>query len=257
MVPLRLCEISKSYGSGEKRRTIISELNLNVEPGEIVAIRGDNGTGKTTVLKLIVRIEEPTSGMVRYGPTDDSEPVRLGFVQQNYAASLLPWLSALDNVAIPLRLRGERLSVSRTKAAALLEELGFRNLPLSARPHQLSGGQQQRVAVARALIVEPHVLVLDEPFASLDAHTSRDLQETLSTMHQHRRMTILFVSHDLDHCVYLADRIILFHGSPARVASDFHISLPRPRTRSMMLEEPYQKARLSIIAAEERIYARR
>jgi ABC-type nitrate/sulfonate/bicarbonate transport system ATPase subunit len=135
--------------------------------------------------------------------------------------------------------------------------LSYSIVPHRAYPHQLSGGQKQRLAIARSLIMRPQLLILDEPFASLDPHASREIQESLARFHASERPTICFVSHDLDHCLYLADRIILLHGSPTKVVSEFYVSTPRPRSRTAILEPASLALRAAILSEEEKLYATR
>jgi NitT/TauT family transport system ATP-binding protein len=255
MVRIELCGVGKTFENRQENR-VLHGIDLEVPKGQVVAIRGDNGSGKTTLLNIIAGIWHPTEGSVRFEGLG-GETLRVGFTQQDYTSSLLPWFDVLDNVAIPLRLRGLPARDRRVRADKVLDELGFNNVPRSGYPHQLSGGQRQRVAVARALIHEPHLLLLDEPFANLDAHTSRDVQEILLRIHEQSHPTILYVSHELDHCVYLADRVILLHGSPARIVEDFHVALERPRRREMLLSPAYVDIRSRILAAEEKLYARK
>jgi len=255
MIGIELQNVDKTFTGGGIENHVLAALDLTISAGEVVAIRGDNGIGKTTLLNIIAGIDRPTRGSVNFLGLDEDRP-RVGYTQQDYTSSLLPWLNVIDNISIPLRLKGVPRSERRDRAEKLLEILGFSGLRADGYPHQLSGGQKQRVAVARSLINNPQLLLLDEPFANLDAHTSRDLQETLSRIHQARQTTILFVSHGLDQCVYLADRVVLLYGSPARVFREFKIPLPRPRNREMILGPAYAEARSQILAEEEALYER-
>jgi len=137
---------------------------------------------------------------------------------------------------------------------ALLFELGFDDLPMRSFPHQLSGGQRQKTAVARALVHSPHVLLLDEPYATLDAHTRRDVERVLSHIHVSTGVTIVYVSHELDSCITLADRVVTIHGNPATVAFDFRVNLSRPRARNIVLGQKYARIRAEILAEEESLY---
>ncbi len=256
MVEIELHNIEKKFIKDDKEKQILHKISASIAMGEIVAIRGDNGSGKTTLLNIISGIETNTGGTINFGNLD-REKVRVGYAQQDYTSSLLPWFDTLENVAIPLRIRGVPYLERRQRAEQTLYSLGFDNLPKTAYPYQLSGGQKQKIAVARAIIHEPHLLLLDEPFANLDAHTSRDLQEILLYIHETRHPTILYVSHELDHCIYLADRILLLHGSPASIVFDFKISLQRPRMREVILSPAYTEIRSHIIAMEEKLYAKK
>ncbi len=255
MIQILLRRLGKSFKSNGQENNVLQDVNLEVSKGEIIALRGDNGSGKTTLLNIIAGIESPTEGEVSFNATDVVRP-RIGYVQQDYTSSLLPWFNVLENITIPLRLESVGKSKRYLRADELLDSLGFDNLPGAAYPHQLSGGQKQKIAVARALVHEPHLLILDEPFANLDAHTGRELQEALSRIHQISHPTILYVSHELDHCIYLADRILLLHGHPSRIINQFKVELPRPRAREMILSQAYMEIRSSILAKEEELYAK-
>jgi len=253
MVEVHLREVARTFRGLRDVRCVLKGINARFNAGEVVAIRGDNGTGKTTLLNLIAGIDSPSEGEIVFA--GDVNHLRIGFVQQDYTSSLLPWFDVLENVAIPLRLRGQGRRSRRECAKELLMSLGFGALPTNGFPHQLSGGQRQRVAIARALVHTPHLLLLDEPFANLDAHTSRDLQGVLLRIHESLKPTIVYVSHELDHCIHLADRVLLLHGSPARIVQSFSVALERPRTRDMILTPGYTEIRSRILKAEEELYA--
>lgn len=254
MVNIKLSSIGKTFAGDWGATSVFSSIDVNIHSGEIVAIRGDNGCGKTTLLNIMAGIDVPTEGSISFDVVD-GDKLRVGYAQQDYTSSLLPWFDVLENVALPLRIRRVSRERRRAQAADLLGQLEFDNVPGSAFPSHLSGGQRQRVAVARALISEPHLLLLDEPFANLDAHTTRDLQEVLLRIHSMKRPTIVYVSHELDQCIYLADRILTLHGSPSRVIHDRAIALPRPRERQMILGLAFTQMRSEILAHEEPLYA--
>ena len=253
MSGITLRSVSKTFTADTGERPVLVDISLAVKRGEIVALRGDNGTGKTTLLNIVAGIEPPTCGTVLFDET--TERPKVGFAQQDYTASLLPWLNTLDNIALPLKLGGIARSERDRRARELLNRLTFSNLPWDAFPHELSGGQKQRVAVSRALMHDPDILILDEPFANLDAHTIRDLQAVLSAVHAERRQTIMFVSHEIGHCISLADRIVVLHGAPATVGLDFAVDLPRPRTREVIRSPEYATIRAQILEREESLYA--
>lgn len=256
MVQIHLEEVGKAFDSPKQHHPVIVDINLTIASGEVLSVRGDNGSGKTTLLNILAGIDKPTNGRV-YFEGLSGETLRVGYAQQDYTSSLLPWFDVLENVAIPLRLRGIPKIERRDRAEDVLDSLGFKNLPPLAYPHQLSGGQKQKVAIARALIHQPHLLLLDEPFSNLDARTSRDLQETLSEIHELRRPTMVYVSHELDHSIYLADRVLVLFGSPARVVREFIVSFKRPRRRELVLQKHFNEIRADILAQEERLYADR
>jgi NitT/TauT family transport system ATP-binding protein len=216
----------------------VLELNLIVAPGELVSVVGPSGCGKSTLLRCIAGLVPPTGGRVvlRGAPVDDV-PDGLAVVLQDYGRSLYPWLSVRDNVAMPLR-RTMRGRAARRKAAdAALAAVG---LPEAGNdyPWQLSGGMQQRVAIARALACEPLLLLMDEPFGSVDAQTREDLEDLVLGIRRERDITILVVTHDIDESVYLGDRVIVLTPGPGRVRADLPVHLPAPRDQIETKELP-------------------
>jgi NitT/TauT family transport system ATP-binding protein len=256
-VDIQLHDVAKTFPGDPRPREVLANISLSVKKGEVIAIRGDNGTGKTTLLNLIAGLDVPTKGSITLNDAAEGGKPRVGFAQQDYTSSLLPWYNVIENIALPLKIKNVDRKEREEKAKALLSRLNFELLPESAYPHQLSGGQKQRVAISRALIHDPHVLLLDEPFANLDAHTIRDLQNTLSDVYEAAQPTMLIVSHEIAHCIFLADRIVVLHGSPAKIAVEFEVKLPRPRRRQIMFTAEYEKIRSRIIEAEEVLYAQR
>ena len=203
----------------------LDRLNFSVSDGEIVALIGPSGCGKTTALRIAMGLEAASGGQV----TVDGVAVRgcghdRGMVFQH--AALLPWLSALENVMFGLEMKGMRGAELRDTAQRYLALVGLNDFA-NRRPYQLSGGMQQRVGIARALAIDPKVLLMDEPFGALDAQTRETLQGELIEIHARTRKTILFVTHDLDEAVLLADRVVVMqHGSVQEIMD---VSLPRPR----------------------------
>jgi NitT/TauT family transport system ATP-binding protein len=253
MIALRIENLGKGFPDSSSN-PVLDHVELTIKSTEIVAIRGDNGTGKTTLLNVIAGIYPPTRGTVDF-PSFGRKP-RIGYVPQDYTSSLLPWLDVLDNVSIPLRITGVPRYRRRQLARECLSELRF-DLPQTAFPHQLSGGQRQRIAIARAIIHQPDILILDEPFANLDAHTARDLQETILNIHEEFRPTIILISHELDNCIYLGDRIVILGGRPGHIIREFKLDLPRPRQREIIFSKIFQDIRVGILKDEEILYAKR
>ncbi len=222
-------------------RPVISGLDLTVAAGEFVALVGASGVGKSTLLRIVARLLAPSAGTADVPPLGDGKRLPVAMVFQD--ARLLPWRTARDNVLFGM----ERLTIDPAEAArradTLLEVVGL-SAHAEKWPRQLSGGQRQRVAIARALAVEPDVLLMDEPFGALDAITRETLQDELAQLHMQSGRTVLFVTHDIDEALYLADRVVLLAGSPASVSLDRSVALPRPRRR----EDPALQA----LAAEIR-----
>ncbi len=217
--------------SGEDEREVEALFNLDIKfsAGEFVSIIGPTGCGKTTLLRLISGLEPLTSGQILI---DDKLVKGLNractLVFQQF--SLFPWFSVLGNVTFALEMKGIDKSRQHQEASALLKLVGLEGAA-KARPYELSGGMQQRVAIARALAYDPEILLMDEPFGALDEKTRHKLQDVLLDIWQEKRKTILFVTHNIDEAVYLADRIVVMAAEPGRVVKDIPITLPRPRNR--------------------------
>ena len=221
--------LSKTYGSGDTAVHAIGDLTINVERGELVCIVGPSGCGKTTLLRLLSGLLTPTSGRTLLsGETVKGPPRGMAMVFQDYARSLLPWLTVKDNVALPLRMHDVPREERDRRAAEALEEVGVSGFA-DKHPYQLSGGMQQRVAIARAIAYQPDILLMDEPFASVDAQTRADLEDLVLRVRDDLGMTILFVTHDVDESVYLGDRVIVLTKSPTTVKQVETVDLPAPR----------------------------
>jgi NitT/TauT family transport system ATP-binding protein len=204
-------------------------VDLSVERGEFHCLLGRSGCGKTTLLRLAAGLIEPGAGRVLlHGVAPYEARADIGFVFQ--APTLLEWLTALDNVLLPVSLQRKPTAQDRERAQALLDRLGLQGLA-QRRPRQLSGGQQSRVAIARALILSPALLLLDEPFAALDAITREELQQDLLRACREAGTTVLFVTHDIAEASFLADRITVLEAG--RVARRFDIDLPQPRVPAL------------------------
>ena len=223
---IRMSDIVFTFPGQEQ--PVISGLDLEIEPGEFVAVIGPSGCGKTTLLRIIHGLLRPDSGLVTMGNEHITKPARnRGFVFQSDC--LLPWRRIVDNVGFPLELAGTKRNEAREKARAMLDLIGLAGTA-DKYPAQLSGGMRQRVNLARALTVNPDVLLMDEPFAALDAQTREVLQTELLTIWARDRKTVVFVTHQLDEAVYLADRVIVLQPHPGRVRAIVPIGLPRPRS---------------------------
>jgi NitT/TauT family transport system ATP-binding protein len=235
---LRVAELEKRYTEGGP--AVLSGVSFEVSEGELVAIVGPSGGGKTTLLRLLCGLTQPTNGSVFLeGRLVSSPPREAAIVFQDYSRSLFPWLTVMRNVLFPLR----SLRVSRpekiARAEAVLEEMGLEGVGRKY-PWQLSGGMQQRVAIARALVSRPELLLLDEPFASVDALTRVELQDVVLRLYGHdeKGVTIVHVTHDIDEAVYLADRVLVLGGTPGRIVASIDVGLPRPREQTATRSSP-------------------
>jgi NitT/TauT family transport system ATP-binding protein len=230
MGQVTLHEVSKRFtlrvDGAVHRVEALSRVSFTVRDGEIVSLIGPSGCGKTTALRIVMGLETASAGKV----TVDGEEVRgcghdRGMVFQ--FAELLPWLTALENVKFGLEMKGVRGRELTETATRYLELVGLAD-SVNRRPHQLSGGMKQRVGIARALAIDPKVLLMDEPFGALDAQTRETMQAELLDLHQRTRKTILFVTHDLDEAVLIADRIVVLRNGMVQEAMDVPLKRPRP-----------------------------
>jgi NitT/TauT family transport system ATP-binding protein len=226
---VRVDGLSKTYGSGEKAVQAIADLTFDVRAGEVACIVGPSGAGKTTFLKCVSGLMPPSGGDLELeGQPIDGPPARMALVFQEYGRSLMPWLNVEKNVTLPLRSKGMAKDEIHRRAADTLEAVGLAHAH-RRYPWQLSGGMQQRVAIARALAYRPHVLLMDEPFASVDAQTRMDLEDLVLSIREEFKITIIFVTHDIDESIYLGDRVIVLSKSPTRVREIINVDIPNPR----------------------------
>jgi NitT/TauT family transport system ATP-binding protein len=227
---LAVSGLRKVYEGSGRRVEAVRDLTFTVERGELVCLVGPSGCGKTTLLKCVAGLLAPTGGQVLLeGRRVSGPPPGMAVVFQEYGRSLFPWMRVRDNVELPLK---QKSSLSRARrrelVAEALESVGLADAA-DAYPWQLSGGMQQRVAIARALAYEPDVLLMDEPFAAVDAQTRADLEDLVRRLWRERGMTILFVTHDIDEAVYLGERVLVLSASPTVVQEQLKIDLPAER----------------------------
>jgi NitT/TauT family transport system ATP-binding protein len=239
-VPSTLIEVdslNKTYGRGTSRTVAIENVSFNVRELEFVSVVGPSGCGKTTLLKCMSGLATPTAGETRLaGAVICEPPSELALVFQDYSRSLFPWLSVRGNIELPLR---KRLSASERRASSdeVTKAVGLTKFR-DHYPWQLSGGMQQRVAIARALACEPRVLLLDEPFASVDAQTRAELEDLVLSLRRQFGITVILVTHDIDEAVYMADRVVVLGGHPAVVQDQLSVDLPWPRHQVETKAEP-------------------
>jgi NitT/TauT family transport system ATP-binding protein len=235
---LKVTKLRKVYGSGDGATEAIADVSFEVAKGEFVCIVGPSGAGKTTLLKTVSGLMAPTAGEVELGGEPvQGPPERMALVFQDYSRSLYPWMKVSENVAFPLR----RKKMSKTERTATVEQavesVGLAS-SIDKYPWELSGGMQQRVAIARGLAYQPEILLMDEPFASVDAQTRADLEDLVLSIRHEYGVTVLFVTHDIDESVYMGDRVIILTPRPSRVQEVLEVDLPRPRDQVETKEMP-------------------
>nr|WP_315268305.1 ABC transporter ATP-binding protein [Microbacterium lemovicicum] len=226
---LTVTNLKKVYESSTGSVEAIGDISITMRRGELVCIVGPSGCGKTTLLKCIAGLLSPTAGVIELdGARVTAPPPNMALVFQEYGRSLYPWLTVRGNVELPLRHKG----MSRAERDRLVDDaltaVGLEHAGKSY-PWQLSGGMQQRVAIARAVAYQPEVLIMDEPFAAVDAQTRADLEDLVRRLHLERGMSILFVTHDIDESVYLGERVVVLSKSPTWVQEDLVIDLAPER----------------------------
>ncbi|MTK64702.1 MAG: ABC transporter ATP-binding protein [Methanobacterium sp.] len=226
----KIKKVNKNFKNKKIEMEILKDIDLTIEDGEFLVLLGPSGCGKTTLLRMIAGLDFPTSGTI----TENDEPIlnpspERGFVFQQY--SLFPWRTVLDNVAFGLEVKGKESEERYAKAKNYIEMVGLSAF-LDSYPNQLSGGMKQRVAIARALVNEPNSLLMDEPFAALDVLSRHKLQKEIIQIWEQETKTIIFVTHNVDEAVFLADRILVFSERPGRIIKTFNIEQERMRDRT-------------------------
>ena len=238
-------DVSMEYvDRGGNARLVLDSVSLSVEPHEFVCIVGPSGCGKTTLIRIVQGLVTPTAGRVSVGgaPVSEAKP-DAGFVFQQ--DSLLPWRTVDDNIAFPLEIRRWSRERRRERVEYLTSLVGLGGFGASY-PHELSGGMRQRVNLARALAASPQVLIMDEPFAALDSLTRAQMQTELLRIWSEEKKTVLFVTHQIDEAVLLADRVVTMTARPGRIAEVVSVSLPRPRSAETR-QEPYFKEKVDYL----------
>jgi NitT/TauT family transport system ATP-binding protein len=235
---LEIKNLAKTYGAGAKATHAIGDVSFAVADGEFICVVGPSGCGKTTLLKCVAGLLRPSRGDVLVRDRRVVRPPEeLALVFQEYGRSLMPWSTVRNNVLLPLRHKKLSRDMRRELVDESLEAVGLTRFA-DHYPWQLSGGMQQRVAIARALAYQPTTLLMDEPFASVDAQTRGDLEDLILRVRDEYGITILFVTHDIDESVYLADRVVVLTHSPTEVKQIVPVDLPRPRDQIATKELP-------------------
>ncbi len=230
-----LVDVQMAYEGGQGPVLALDRVDLSAATGEFVAVVGPSGCGKSTLLKLVSGLLSPTTGVVRVnGVGVKGVSADIGIVFQS--ALLMPWRSVLDNILLQVEVRGLRKADYMAAAHELISLVGLKDF-VHRRPHELSGGMQQRVGLCRALIHDPQILLMDEPFGALDAMTREMMNAELQRIWMERRKSVLLITHSIAEAVYLADRVLVMGPRPGRIIGDVVVDLPRPR-RLEMAESP-------------------
>jgi NitT/TauT family transport system ATP-binding protein len=226
---LEVTGLAKTYTGHGRSVEAVRDLTFRVDRGEMVCIVGPSGAGKTTLLRCIAGLLDTSGGQITLDGTPVTEPPPgMAVVFQEYGRSLFPWMTVRRNVEMPLKEKGLGRADRTLKVDAALEAVGLTE-SADAHPWQLSGGMQQRVAIARAVAYEPTVLLMDEPFAAVDAQTRADLEDLVRGLWRQLGITVLFVTHDIDESVYLGQRVLVLSNRPTVVLEDVHVDLPDER----------------------------
>lgn len=229
---IEIKNVSKSFPKNdqEDHLSILHDISLEIQDKEFVSLLGPSGCGKSTLLRILAGLLEPDEGevLVNQVPVRKPESSRC-MVFQDYV--LFPWMSVKNNIALGLKVKKKDRDYIRNKVEWAMELVGLKAFE-NSYPHQLSGGMQQRVSIARALVMNPEILLMDEPFGALDSFTRMKLQDELVDICKRKDFTTVFVTHDCDEAVYLSDKIVVFSGTPAQVKEVIAVDLPRPRKRT-------------------------
>jgi NitT/TauT family transport system ATP-binding protein len=237
--------VGQTYQSRGQQVVAVSDVSFDVKPGRFVVLVGPSGCGKSSLLMMMAGLRQPTSGtiLISGAPIDAPDPNRVGVVFQE--PSLFPWLTAEENVEFPLALRGVGKKDRRARAQEALKLVGLDGFG-KRHPHELSGGMKQRVSIARGLVQDPPVLLMDEPFAALDEQTRMTMGDELLRIWAATGKTIIFVTHSLTEAVYLADEVVVMSPRPGCIVDRLEVALPRPRTYEMLSGDTFGTLREKI-----------
>ena len=241
---LALSGVTKVYRQGTARTHALGPIDLRIEPGTFVSVVGPSGCGKSTLLRLVAGLEPVSEGRIERDGAPLTGPSRdVGIVFQDHV--LFPWATILDNVLLPADVLGLPKDAARTRALDLLAMTGLKDFA-GARPQMLSGGMKQRAAFCRALLADPKMLLLDEPFGALDALTREELSLELSRLWQDLGRTALLITHDIEEAILLGDRVIIMSPRPGRIRADLPVDLPRPRDVATALHPRFVELKRSV-----------
>lgn len=244
---VNLQHVSITFTRNGQDVNAVQDVSLTIQPGEFVALLGASGCGKSTLLNAVAGFVTPSRGQICVDGEAVSKPgADRGMVFQQHA--LFPWKTVQENVEFGLKMRGIARQARRETAKTFLHLVGLDGFA-QAYPAQLSGGMQQRVGLARVLVNQPRVMLMDEPFAALDAQSRLLMQELLLHIWQEIRTTVIFVTHDVDEAIFLSDRIAIMSARPGRIKQELQVPLPRPRTTEMTAEETYMRLKLAALTA--------
>lgn len=238
--------VSKEFIKGERRVLALADISLSVAEREFVAILGPSGCGKSTLLNMVAGFDHPTHGHVRVGGHEvvAPSPSRAVVFQE---PALFPWMSVMDNVVFGPKTQRQLAADYRARAAQIIEQVGLKGFEASY-PAELSGGMRQRVGIARVLIMQPQVLLMDEPFGSLDAQTRMVMQELLLQVWERHHETVLFITHDIEEALLLADRVCVMTARPGRIKKSIDVNIPRPRAIEVTTSPEFNALRREVLA---------
>jgi ABC-type nitrate/sulfonate/bicarbonate transport system ATPase subunit len=243
---IEVAGVSKEFAKNGRSIVALQDIDFSVVEREFVALLGPSGCGKSTLLNMVAGFDQPTRGAVKVAGTPIREPSpERGVVFQEPA--LFPWLSVMQNVVFGPKTRGERAEAYRPRAAQILEQMGLKGFE-DSYPAELSGGMRQRVGIARVLMLESRVMLMDEPFGALDAQTRSLMQELLLSVWERHHQTVLFVTHDIEEALLLADRVCVMTARPGRIKKSLDVKLPRPRALEITATPEFNALRLEVLA---------
>ena len=243
---IEVAGVSKEFAKNARTIVALQDIDLSVVEREFVALLGPSGCGKSTLLNMVAGFDHPTRGAVKVAGAQVREPSpERGVVFQEPA--LFPWMSVMQNVVFGPKTRGERAEAYRPRAAQILEQMGLQGFE-DSYPAELSGGMRQRVGIARVLMLDSRVMLMDEPFGALDAQTRSLMQELLLSVWERHHQTVLFVTHDIEEALLLADRVCVMTARPGRIKKSIEVTLPRPRALEITASPEFNALRLEVLA---------